>query len=87
MQQVNYHLKLDEEVARELELEVSLGHAKRNRIINEAVKWYIKALDAKRTSRMMISTVWPHPAIQAYVDDFFFLEKNRRDKQLKDKLY
>lgn len=41
-------LKIDCYLLKEIDIEVSLGYQKRNRIINEAIRMYLDAKDTKR---------------------------------------
>lgn len=49
-------VKLDADVAYMLDQETATGPLRRNRLINEAIKTYIKILDARRKRDARIST-------------------------------
>lgn len=61
-------VKLDKAIFRELEGEAFVKGMSRNRIINEAVRMYCQLSDARRTSRALPSTVYPHPAVRSFLD-------------------
>lgn len=57
IKQQTFSLKLDTPIAQELELECQIQGAKRNRIINDALKMYFAYLDTKRSAIASKSTV------------------------------
>lgn len=52
IRQTPISLKIDSYLLREIDIEVSLGYQKRNRLINEAIRMYLDAKDTKRRWRL-----------------------------------
>lgn len=61
-------VKLDKAIFRALEDEAYVKGISRNRIINDAVRMYCELSDARRTSKALPSTVYPHPAVRSFLD-------------------
>ena len=63
--------KIDEYLLEELDKEVSLGWMKRNRHINEAIKFYLEYKDARRRQRMFQTLAAKNGEVQDFIKKWF----------------